>query len=449
MKEEPAKALLDQPEDAGGSSKECTDQEGKEHFAIILAHGRSFLLESNAFRALREDLQNFIHPIAKQKPQISPEILDGLGSEASPGPVPEAYTSLWSKASGMVVPLISCLGLKDEVIPAGHQRIRWKNAHGKWLYDDYIKHSHGALQALQSYLSTLTYKTQTVAEGSNSVKSFQPAQVYSPNSSSARFHSSNTSDIAGKLHGTSENPTVNNHQQDLELGGRSNHTLYLMVCIEKGRHSVELHQEPVTELIDDRQLFHTLQRVYYEHGGKFKKYWSLRTVDSIQFMKFTYGGHQYIDVRCHEEICETGKVCSCIPPAKLVHPNGTEYEFRPIPPKLSPPVGPRMMMDLFTNADHIKPNTTLIMDQLPKRTCGQLKSEYSELKEAWGILYKEDWHWAKIWWILAVGFFPPSLLFGIVWGTLKRDIQGAFGIAGWWMTGAMILIGIVGSRTWS
>ncbi|KAE8370268.1 hypothetical protein BDV27DRAFT_140697 [Aspergillus caelatus] len=439
-----------QPEDITGYYKENTDQDGEEHFAEILAHGRSFLVESNAFGALREDLRNFVHPFAKQKSQAFSSILDGIGPETSSWALTDACTRIWAKISSMTVALTSHLGLKDDAIPPGHQRIRWKNVHGKWLYDDYVEHEHGALQALQSYLSTLAYKTKTATEGSTSKNdSFRHAQISSPNSNSGGAHSSEASAVADELHDAPQNRIVDCHQQDLECGERSSRTLHLMVCIEKGRYSVELHQEPVTELIDDRQLFHTLKRVYYEHRGRFKQYWSLRTVTSIQFMKFTYGGRQYLDVRCHEEICETGKACSCIPPPKLVHPNGTEYECRPIPPKLSPPVGPRMMMDHFINADYIPANTTLIMDQLPKRTCGQLQSDYSELKEAWGILYKEDWHWAKIWCILAFGFFPPSLLFGVLWGTLNRDIQGAFGIASWWMTGAMILIGIVGTCTWS
>lgn len=57
--------------------------------------------------------------------------------------------------------------------------------------------------------------------------------------------------------------------------------------------------------------------------------------------------------------------------------------------------------------------------------------------------------WTKIWWILGIGFFPPSLLFAILWGILKQDIQGVFGVASWWMAGATIVVGIVGTSTWT
>jgi hypothetical protein len=103
------------------------------------------------------------------------------------------------------------------------------------------------------------------------------------------------------------------------------------------------------------------------------------------------------------------------------------------------------MMDFFTDPDGIDLNATLVIKQLPKRACGELCSKSSELREAWGIYYKEGWDWTKIWWVLAIGFFLLSLLFGILWGVLKKDIQGAFAVASWWMAGATILVGITGA----
>lgn len=126
---------------------------------------------------------------------------------------------------------------------------------------------------------------------------------------------------------------------------------------------------------------------------------------------------------------------------------GVEYECRPIPSKLSPPVGPRLMMDLFSDPDSIRPGSAMILQQLPKKMRGELCSDPIEPIEAWGIYYEEGWDWSKIWLVLAIGFFPPSLLFGILWGILKKDIQGAFGVASWWMTGATIFLGVVGTCT--
>jgi hypothetical protein len=103
------------------------------------------------------------------------------------------------------------------------------------------------------------------------------------------------------------------------------------------------------------------------------------------------------------------------------------------------------MMDFFTHPDGIKRDATFVLQQLPKRTC-ELQSSF-EVTEAWGIYYREDWDWLKICWVLAIGFFIPSLLFGLLWGILKKDIQGSFAVASWWMVGATILLGIVGTCT--
>lgn len=74
-------------------------------------------------------------------------------------------------------------------------------------------------------------------------------------------------------------------QKDVELGEDSSRTLRLMSCIEKRGHPVTLHQEVVSHIKDDRELFHALRRIYHNHKGRFESYWSLRTIHAIHFMK--------------------------------------------------------------------------------------------------------------------------------------------------------------------
>jgi hypothetical protein len=77
--------------------------------------------------------------------------------------------------------------------------------------------------------------------------------------------------------------------KDVELG--ETRTLHLLYCMEKGRHSVELYQELITHITDDQQLFHLLRNSYYTHRGRFRPYWSLKTVHSIHFMKVSWRSH--------------------------------------------------------------------------------------------------------------------------------------------------------------
>ncbi|KAF2091365.1 hypothetical protein K490DRAFT_60808 [Saccharata proteae CBS 121410] len=155
---------------------------------------------------------------------------------------------------------------------------------------------------------------------------------------------------------------------------------------------------------------------------------------------FTYAGPRCIDLRCHEEIFGGNRRCLCIPPEDRVLPTGTEYKFRPITPKLSLPIGPMLFMHLFQCPTAVPKDSAWIWDQLSKRACGQLVGHPTQPEEAWGIYYKEGWNWFKVWVVLGLGFFPPSILFDILWAVPNHDIQGAFGVASWWMTGATILL---------
>lgn len=70
----------------------------------------------------------------------------------------------------------------------------------------------------------------------------------------------------------------------------------------------------------------------------------------------------------------------------------------------------------------------------------------AEVREAWGIYFPEGLDWLRIWIVLLVAFSLPSLLFDILWGVLRYDISGCFGVACWWMAGVAIATGIMGTR---
>ncbi|KAI1120584.1 hypothetical protein F5Y10DRAFT_289549 [Nemania abortiva] len=330
---------------------------------------------------------------------------------------------------------LSNIELREHDIPPGHQRVRWTNKRGRKLYDDYVEHEPGALQDMQNYLNTLAYQSRFesgtppgLATSRSSTSLLQPRSSTLSDISSQRFQA---------LIGIS---TGNYSPDDGEVGETTTSALHLFVCMEKEQYKVELYPESVEKITCDRELFRKLRNSYHQRRGRLRPYWSIRT--------FAYGGPRYVDARYHDELCGKGQSCSCIPPAAKVRPKGTEYECSPVPSKLSPPIGTQLMMDFFFDPDSIAPGSTLVTQQIPKRTSRELRSQSSDLTEAWGIYYKEGWHWVKIWWILAIGIFLPGLSFGITWGVLKRDIQGAVGIAISCMMGAanivVILVGITG-----
>ncbi|KAL3962979.1 hypothetical protein ACCO45_004502 [Purpureocillium lilacinum] len=266
-----------------------------------------------------------------------------------------------AKGYGKILTFMSKIGLREQDIAPGHQRVRWKNRRGKTLYDDYVEHEPGALHALQDYLNSSAYRSKSIpTSGQVHGSSMSPSSPSASSTNSMQASTSGCAVIADQARKTPlGNTRTSRFREDIEMGEVSTNTLHLLSCMERGRFGADLRSEVVTNIKDDGQLFHTLRKSYHGHRGRLRPYWSLRTVYSIHFMKV------------------------------------------------------------------------------------------SEVVEAWGIYYQEDWDWAKIWWILGAGFFPPSLLFGILWGILKQDIQGAFGVASWWMAGATVVVGIAGTSIWT
>ncbi|KAB8207929.1 hypothetical protein BDV34DRAFT_191377 [Aspergillus parasiticus] len=342
--------------------------------------------------------------------------------------------------------VLRSLYLRERKVPKHHKRFRWTNRYGKRLYDDYIEREPGALQALQNYLDVSTVPKKKTMPSENDQRSSRAASLYTPNTPSTQtILPLPTVDIADQSVTKPGNSETSNVFHNIEQSTKPTRPLLLLACIKRHGRPVKLHQEFVTHIADDRQLFHALRQIYYNHRQRLESFWSLRTLHSIHFMRFIYAGNSYIDVRCHGEICTPNNPCACIPPPNLVPPLGTSYQCHPIPPRQSPPVGPELMMDFFNDPNGRAPGSDLVIQQLPKKMDSELTSDGIEVMTAWGIFYRESLDWKRIWVALGLAFFLPSLLYGILWGILRKDIQGAFGVAAWWMTGATIVVGMMGT----
>jgi hypothetical protein len=59
----------------------------------------------------------------------------------------------------------------------------------------------------------------------------------------------------------------------------------------------------------------------------------------------------------------------------------------PGPPATYPPISPEYLASLFTCPTDVHEEDTWILDQLPKRTCGELAGQIGVPAEGWGIYY--------------------------------------------------------------
>lgn len=91
-------------------------------------------------------------------------------------------------------------------------------------------------------------------------------------------------------------------------------------------------------------------------------------------------------------------------------------------------------------------NDTWILDQLPKRTCGELKGKAGQPAEGWGIYYQEGWDKDIITLVVFAVFLVASLVFGVLWSKYKMDVQGAFGVSAYIMAACGIAISLVAMR---
>lgn len=74
-----------------------------------------------------------------------------------------------------------------------------------------------------------------------------------------------------------------------------------------------------------------------------------------------------------------------------------------------------------------------------------LRAEPDDLGLGWGIYFEESWHFKTISIVLSILMLITSIVFGVTWSVVKSDIQGGFGVAGYWATAATFMLMIFGA----
>lgn len=103
-------------------------------------------------------------------------------------------------------------------------------------------------------------------------------------------------------------------------------------------------------------------------------------------------------------------------------------------------------MHMLSSPECINDQVTWVLEQLPKRTAGKLQERAKQPVEGWGIYYQEGIDWDMVIGAVFLLFLLGSLLFAILWTTLKMDIQGAFGVSSYMVTASGIFLAWLASR---
>jgi hypothetical protein len=216
--------------------------------------------------------------------------------------------------------------------------------------------------------------------------------------------------------------------------------LHLMACMHRDPVRRFVQQDRIETLTTDRDILHFMRQNHVRHRT-ISRMLSLKRVKGIYFVKFWLPIGGSVDVRHHSQCSET---CDCIPPPIKVEPSATaEYKCSPIPPKVRPPIPPEYLAMLFYCPSEAGQDDNWVLNQLPKRICGQLQGAPGEPAEGWGIYYHESWDRELITLAIFILLLLATLLFGVLWSKYQFDVQGAFGVSAWMATLGGILIALL------
>ncbi|KAH6094468.1 hypothetical protein HBI65_125610 [Parastagonospora nodorum] len=226
--------------------------------------------------------------------------------------------------------------------------------------------------------------------------------------------------------------------------------LHLMACMQRGRYLRTVHQDRIDDISNDQALFTFMQKLLARHRGRIRKIFSLKCVQGIYFVKFRLRAGGSAEVRNHEPCCtsSTQRICECLPPAPKVEPSpDAEYRCAPAGPlDIWPPVLSEELMHMLTSPQCITPKETFVLEQLPKRTKGELIGTIGRPAEGWGIHFQEGWDFDLLIGLVLAVFLLASLLFAVLWSHFKLDVQGAFGVSSYMVTASGIFVAWFANR---
>ncbi|KAH3996980.1 hypothetical protein HBI13_120060 [Parastagonospora nodorum] len=227
-------------------------------------------------------------------------------------------------------------------------------------------------------------------------------------------------------------------------------TLHLMACMQRGRYQRTVYQDRIDDITTDQALFSFMRKQVAQYRGKVRKIFSMKCIQGMYFVKFRLRAGGSAEVRNHEPCCTSShpQICECIPPAMKVEPSpDAEYRCAPAGPLDNwPPVLSEELMHMLTSPQCINPKETFVLEQLPKRTRGELIGTIGRPAEGWGIHFQEGWDFDLLIGIVLAVFLLASLLFAVLWSHFKLDVQGAFGVSSYMVTASGIFVAWFANR---
>ncbi|KAF2727765.1 hypothetical protein EJ04DRAFT_529167 [Polyplosphaeria fusca] len=322
---------------------------------------------------------------------------------------------------------------REPRVPPGHAR-----SCGEALYDDFVERRPGAARLLEAYLNRPRAHTPTSPTGRTSTSSTISSVFDSASRASTLATPPSTYGGAsswGKMGESSKySPTkLRSINPFSVIIGNQLEEQWLLTCANEGRYTPKIvHIDVNTAKIkSDKDLALALREHYNQLNSRWLNWAKLRGLSTIEFVQFEVHRNRFADIRASPSMPPVHSQSSEKAPSP--HP----YSFEPV--DLFPPVGSTYLLHLFKHpSDYDGELITYLRS--PKRR------ERLEFGLGWGINLVEGFLAQKVWMFLMLAFGFGSGVFAILWTIKKGDVQGAFGVAGWVVTLAGLVMG--GLQAW-
>ncbi|KAL8659409.1 MAG: hypothetical protein Q9226_000436 [Calogaya cf. arnoldii] len=316
------------------------------------------------------------------------------------------------------------LGVREAPLAAGKIRIRWICTCGCQLYDDFTEGRPGAAKELEWALSSSSQQRPTT----------QPQPATGPYISSQLLGTGSSESPNSSLAqiANSYDPTSRTRYDPLVGIDRSTSTTipcnpeneWLLVCARAALRPISLFHLDVGSTTSDQQLFTKLRQAYLQFKKASYQRLSFKTVRSIRFVQFELHPRDLVDVR---------KVPDMPPETKK-----DDYLYQTC--DLLPPVGENLMTHLFHNPHEANEKIITYLRSPKKRKQKLAICQQRGTNIGWGIHLVEGWAVTKLW-LSALAIVSCSFVFAVAWSVVKHDVQGAFGVAGWFVGLATLGLG--------
>jgi hypothetical protein len=203
---------------------------------------------------------------------------------------------------------------------------------------------------------------------------------------------------------------------------------WLLTCANEGRFTPKIVHLDVNEgrIRSDKDLALTLREHYERLNRRWFKWTRLRGLSTIEFVQFEVHRNRFADIRATPSMPPYSSSANDKSPSR--HP----YTFEPV--DLVPPVGSAYLLHLFKQPEDYDGEMITYL-RSPKRRARL------ETGMGWGINLVEGFLAQRMWAVVMAFFGIGSGVFAILWTVKEGDVQGAFGVAGWVVTFAGLVLG--------